>query len=149
MIDNIKLRGIYTLTFRDAKGNVTHSHTIKNRVVDTGLALFASSLVLDYVALGDSATAVVAGDTTLVNETERKAVASSSTSGNKKYISVFFGLAEAVGTINEVGSFSGGSLTADSGTLFSRISTENAELPITKTGSESLTIDYEVEVINA
>ena len=149
MLEKIKLKGVFTLTFRDKDGVITHQHKIKNRVVDTGLSIFANALSLDYIGVGDDDTAVSASDTTLGNETTRKAVASSSVSGNKRYISVYFGLSEAVGTIKEVGSFSGGSLTTDSGTLFSRISTEHTELPITKTSSESLTIDYEVEVINS
>ena len=148
MTDKIKTRGIFTLTFRDRHGRITRQYRMRNLIVDSGLAILASALTLDYIAVGSGTTAPAGSDTKLENETARKAVASSQSSGNKKYVSVYFGLNEANGTINEVGAFSGGSTAPNSGTLFSRISTESSELPVTKTNQESLTIDYEVEIVS-
>ena len=147
MQSKIKTKGIFTFTFRNAKGEVIRRFSFRNKVVDSGLGILASALTIDYIAVGSGTTAPTAGDTTLETEIDRKSISSSSSSGTKKFVSAYFGLTDAVGTINEVGSFSGGSLTADSGTLFSRVSIESNELPVTKTNSESLTIDYEIEIV--
>lgn len=120
----------------------------KNLVVDAGLNLLADGLngddiEINRVALGDTSTAAAAGDTALGNETIRKAPSSKTVSGNEIFVSTFFTASEANDTHEEVGHFVGGTNTKDSGTLYSRItSNEAADLPHTKTDTDSLTIDY-------
>ena len=64
-------------------------------------------------------------------------------------ISTFFDFTEANQEIKEIGLFVDGEETKDSGILFSRISTENSDIPITKQDTETLTIDYSLTLVNA
>lgn len=131
---------------------MTRQVRVANLVVDDGLNLLAQAIIgtsmeINFVALGDNATAAVAGDTQLQNETSRKAPSSTTSSGASAFVSTFFTATEAVDTHEEVGHFSGATSTANSGTLFSRIaSPDTSELPVTKTNTDSLTIDYKVTI---
>lgn len=112
---------------------------------------FAYTGKINYCALGTTSTPTTAGDTKLAVEVYRKLVSSltHNTSGTPTaYLSTFFTATETTGTYREIGHFIDGTATVDSGQLFSRISTpETAELPLTKSNTESLTIDYKVEII--
>jgi hypothetical protein len=95
-------------------------------------------------ALGNGSTPPDASDTTLEGEVARVLLASRSYSGAKAYYTAFYGLAEAVGTHTEMGLFMDADEgTPDDGTLWDRSLTS-----ITKTGIQSLTIDYEDEFSN-
>lgn len=142
--------GRYRLTFKDSDGKITRQYGYKdmqNLIVDGGLSALAGAISIDYIALGDGNTAVASGDTVLDNEVARKAVQDSIVVGAHKYFSTYFGQSEANGTIKEIGCFSGGSATLNTGTLISRISEESSDLPLTKNSSESLTIDYDLEIV--
>lgn len=157
MKTNISLKGKYSFTFRDKDGNITRQFSKENTVVNAGLTVVANLLSdlgtyttkrINYCAVGDSNTAVTAGDTTLGNEYERKTISSSNVSGDTLYFSTYFALNEAVGTIEEVGMFFDATETANSGVLFSKI-VGGSDLPITKDNTESLTIDYSLTISNA
>jgi len=124
-------KGKFFIKVINAKTNKIKNFEIHNIITATALAEMAKplngdspDLEIKYVAVGDDDTAVTGNETTLVNETERKAVATLSIVSNTIVQSEFVLLkAEAVGTIEEVGIFCGSSAGAavDSGTLLSRI----------------------------
>ena len=124
---------------------------VHNKVVDRGTEILARIIsgdvtytgVINYCALGTATTAGAAGDTQLVTETYRKAKSSGTFASNQAYISTFFTATEVTGTFGEVGHFVDGTGSANSGRLFSRIGDpDTTELPVTKTNTETLTIDY-------
>ena len=74
MKDTLKLKGTYHFEIKDTDGNVRDSWTVENVVTNAGkaqLALLAgdaSAVPFTYLAVGTSATAVAATDTTLTAE---------------------------------------------------------------------------------
>lgn len=127
VIDNLVSRGGRTILARILKGDITYSGEI------------------NYCALGTGEAASTTSDTKLATEQHRKQISSGAYSNYKTYISTFFTAGEFQGTIKEIGHFIDGAAGADTGQLWSRIADpETAELPITKTAIQSLTIDYEI-----
>ncbi len=127
-----------------------------NAVVVAGRAVLARLLAgdatysgeINYCALGDYTATATGTDTELGNEKYRKLISSQTSADNVAYISTFFTATEVDGTFEEVGHFIDGTGTKDSGQLFSRISSPNtAELPVVKSNTESLTIDYKVVLL--
>ena len=124
---------------------------IDNLIPTTGRAAIANnltavspspaSLLVNYVALGSNATTPANADTTLGTETYRNAIASRTNSSNIAYLTGFFSATETSGTYREVGLFINGTGSADSGTLFS-----HAAVNITKSTSETLTVDWTVTI---
>jgi hypothetical protein len=98
---------------------------------------------VNYHAMGTGNNSPAAGDTQLQTESTRKLLASKTYSGNKAYYTAFYAASEAVGSFTEIGLFINGSATANSGTLWDR-----SLLAITKSNTQTLTIDYEDTFIN-
>lgn len=125
VINNLVSRAGRTIMARLLKGDRTYSGEI------------------NYCALGTGDTGSTTSDTTLETEQHRKQVSSGAYSTYHTYISTFFTAGEFQGTIKEIGHFIDGAAGVDTGQLWSRIADpETAELPITKTDIQSLTIDY-------
>lgn len=99
------------------------------------------NIYVNYTALGTGTNTPANGDTTLQTETFRKLTASGNGVSNAAIISAFYTAAETSGTFREAGLFINGTASANSGTLFSRIA-----INITKTTSQTLTIDYTITV---
>jgi len=96
-------------------------------------------------ALGTGTTPAADSDTTLETEGFRKLLSSVSYSGASAFYTAFIDLAEAVGSWTEMGLFMNADAgTPDDGTLWDRTLES-----ITKTNSQSLTIDYEDDFQNA
>ncbi len=134
---------------------LTRRLVVKNLIPTVGRTVFAMILAgtftytgkINYCALGTSATAAANGNTQLGTEVFRKLVSSSTFANNIAYISTFFTANETTGTYYEVGHFIDGTATVNTGQLFSRIADpETAELPLTKSNTESLTVDYKVTI---
>jgi hypothetical protein len=104
----------------------------------TGNISTVDEVGVNYHALGSGSTPAADADTELETETTRALLSSRSYNNNKAYYTAFYGLAAAIGTHNEMGLFINGSASADSGVLWDR-----TLLTIVKSGSQSLTIDYE------
>jgi len=139
-------------TVRDAKtGRVKRKIKYHNLVTTAGKTAIAtnladptpnpSSIFVNYCAVGTDDTAANAADVTLGAELARNPISSNNVSGNVAYLTGFFAAAEAVGTIKEVGFFINGSSVEDSGTLLSR-----TVVNITKSGSETLTLDIQITI---
>jgi len=135
-------------TCKNADGSVAWKDEKKNLIAKVGRSVFAAILAhvttntgaIEWGALGDDTTAPAASDTTLGNETIRKAPNSygqgAGDNTNKAYITFIFAVDEAVGTHKEFGTFIDGSAAADSGVLFSHVAVDWV-----KTDQQSLTID--------
>jgi hypothetical protein len=143
------------LTARVFRGEkLVQSMTRKNLVVDAGLAILANRLadatpdsdcLVTYVAVGTGTDAPAAGNTTLQTETKRKAVASRANSGGIAAISTVFAAGEVpTSTLKEVGLFVGGTIAADSGTLFAR---QNIDVAVT--ALDSVFIDWRITLAAA
>lgn len=139
-------------TIRDAKtGKVKRVKKFHNLLPTVGRTAIAnnlanvapspSSILINYVGVGTDATAAANGQTQLLVEIARNAVASRTNASNIAYITGFFGATEAIATLREAGLFINGTATANSGTLFSRV-----VINITKSGTETLTLDWTITV---
>jgi len=129
VLDNTVTRNGREVLARLLKGDTTYTGEIK------------------YCELGSADTASTTGDTALGNYKYRKQVSSKAYSTYTTYVSTFFTASETSGTYKEIGHYIDGTATENSGVLFSRIADpETAELPITKTTNQSLTIDYSVSL---
>lgn len=104
-----------------------------------------SEILCNYIALGDSSTTPVTGDTTLGNEVYRKLLASKTYSANKFYATGFFLSTDTNGTYEEVGIFIAGSASADSGALLSHLLLNS----LSKTNVQSLTLEIEITMQDA
>lgn len=100
-----------------------------------------SSLRVNYVALGSGSTTPANGNTQLNTEVYRNTTASQTNSNNTAYITGFFSAVETTGTYAEAGLFIGASGTANSGSLFSHVL-----ISITKSATETLTVDWTVTI---
>jgi|GEM_PF-6141636 len=122
----------------------------ENVVCDSGKAVLAQHLANDftytipnYCLLGTNAAAGDHANTILGAETYRKLINSRAAIGLATYLSTWFMAAECSGTYYEIGHVIGGTASANTGQLWSRIADpDTAELPITKSTAESLTVDY-------
>jgi len=99
------------------------------------------SIDVSYFAVGTGITPVTEGDTTLGTEVFRKAFTSKSWNG-KQFVAICqLSPTEANYSITEVGIFSGGSLTADTGNLLS-----HALRPIEKNSNITYNIIYRLNL---
>jgi hypothetical protein len=147
----LKLKGVYKFTLEDINTGKKRVFEYENLIPTVGRTAIAehltnaspspASLRCNYTALGTGTNAPANGDTQLQTETFRKAIASQTKSNNIAYMTAFYTAAEAIGTHREAGVFINGTGTANSGTLFSRVA-----INITKSGTETLTIDYSITI---
>ncbi len=153
----IKIKINVVGTFRDARtGKITGRFAGHNLAVNTGLNSIAARLAgtdipankkatINYCAVGTGVTAPDPTDTTLETEVFRKQVSVRSSTLNVARFRTFFNTAEANETLRELGLFGDdATATGDSGTLFCRLAINK-----TKTSSETLTLDWEIQVAAA
>ena len=123
---------------------MTKEKIVKNLITTRGRSVIAQRLandttytgIINYGALGSSATAVANADTQLTAEVFRKVVASASTTNNIAFIDFFYSKADTNGTYQEFGTFIDGSAGANTGRIFTHALTGGW----TKTSSESMTV---------
>ena len=115
MKDSLGLRGQLTLTLRGPTGEVKETRTVKNLVVNTGLAHITSRMtgtaqaVMSHMGLGEGTTAAAAGDTAIESPLgSRKALGSMTVTGANNesvtYVTTF-DPGEATGAVTEAGVF--------------------------------------------
>lgn len=105
----------------------------------TGNIAALTDIIVNVHAMGTSNTSPSNGDTQLGAETVRKVLTSKTFSNNRAYYTIFYAATEAVGTFAEIGLFiNGNPSVANSGVLWDR-----SLLSITKSNTQTLTIDYE------
>ncbi len=151
-IENAGFKGHWKFTIRDAKtGEIKRVQEYDNIIPTAGRSKMAEALAGDlstiaeievnFTSLGSGSTAPANGDTTLDTEVFRKVVASATFSTNKLFITAFYTAGDVSGTFAEAGLHINGTGVVDSGTLFSRVL-----ISVTKSGTETLTIDYTVTI---
>lgn len=140
-------------TLRDAiTGEIKEVQEVHNIVPTVARAAIAnylthasptpSTLYVNKGAVGTGTNAPANGDTTLQTETYRNNIASSVSSSNVAYLSMFLNASEAASsTLREAGLFIGGSGTVDTGTLLSRVA-----INIVKGVADTLTLDWTITV---
>ena len=111
---------------------------IANNLTD---ATPTNTMLITHAALGSSGTTPANGDTTLGTEVYRNAIASLTNASNIGYATAFYNATETSGTYAEAGIFSNGTGAADSGILLSHVL-----ISVTKSTSETLTIDWELTI---
>jgi hypothetical protein len=148
----LKLKGVWKFTIRDAKtGKIKRIQSYENLIPTAGRSKIAEALAGDLTgiseveinktSLGTGSTAPVNGNTTLETEVFRKDVASATFSSNKLFVTAFYTAIEVTGTFAEAGLHIDGTGAVDTGTLFSRVL-----ISVTKSASETLTVDYTVTI---
>jgi len=119
-----------------------------NLVVLTGRAVVARRLIgdltysgtIDYGALGTSATAVNAADTTLGAEVARKLFARRTRTNAQANFDFYYSQADTNGTYQEFGAFIDGTASANTGQLFNHLLTGGW----TKTNTEAMTVSLQL-----
>lgn len=125
-------------------------YTFENQIVLVGREVFTRILtndttytgIINYGALGTSATAISDAQTTLVAEVKRKGVAVYSRTGDSATVRFFYSKADTSGTYQEFGTFIDGTSTVDTGVMFNRVLTGGW----TKSASESLTVTVQFDL---
>ena len=100
--------------------------------------------IVNYGALGTSATAAAVSDTQLGTETYRKALSSGTYSSNIAYLENFYTASEVSGTFQEYGFFIDGTGSANTGQLFNRFVTTTV-----KSSVESLNVQSIITINNS
>ena len=149
--DEMKMVGKLVFTVRDKlTGRIKRKYQYKNLIPTVGRTMIADNLTntspdnvmrVTHVALGDDATAPANGDTILGNEVYRNAQASQTNADNVAFFTGFFDALEVVDTFAEAGLFANATGAADSGILLSHVA-----ISITKSNTETLTIDWTVTI---
>jgi len=149
--EGLTLKGHYKFTIRDAEtGEVKRVYDYENLIPTVARAMIANNLTdstptnamrINYTALGTGVTAPANADIKLETESFRKEVSSETNASNIAYFTAFYTAAEVSGTFREAGVFCDATGVADSGVLFSRVA-----INITKSVTESLTVDYAITI---
>jgi len=148
--EGLKLHGVWRFTIRDAAtGKIKRVQEYKNLIPTIGRRQIAKGLsggfivvaeaAINFTSLGSGTNAPANGDTQLQTEVFRKTVASNTFSANQLFVTAFYTATEAVGTHREAGLHINGTVTVNSGILFSRVA-----INVVKSATETLTIDYSI-----
>lgn len=146
--DKMNVTGKVTLKHIDAAGNTISENTVKNLVVDAGLAYIAGRMKetgrpdqMSHMALGASSQTPAAGDTALVSQLSTRVsltTAGGTVSGNTVTYTASFPAGQSTGAVVEAGIFN----ASTSGTLLCRTT-----FPvINKQAGDSLVVTWVVTV---
>jgi hypothetical protein len=151
MKEDVKNIGIYNFTIRHATtGAVLRTYRYRNIVPTVARTMIANNfayasptntMAITHCALGSSGTTPTNADTQLGTEVYRNAIASLTNAANIVYATGFFDATETSGTYAEAGIFANGTLTTNSGIIVSHVL-----ITITKTTSETLTLDWTLTI---
>lgn len=129
---------------------LVREYKVTNLITTVGRSVVAQRLandttytgVINYGALGSSATAVANGDTTMTTEVFRKVVASASDTTNQAFIDFFYSKTDTNGTYEEFGTFIDGTASVDTGQMFTHALTGGW----VKSASESMTVSCQYTI---
>jgi hypothetical protein len=146
-LDNVNTIGTLEIIVTDADGKVKDSRLLKNLIVSSGKALFASRLigvassVASHIAVGTNNTAEAIAQTALSAELARVALASTTNVTTNvandavQYVATF-GAGTGTGALVEAGIFN----AASAGTMVSRV-----VFPVVNKGaSDTMTITWKI-----
>lgn len=119
--EHVKPTGRLHIELLDADGNLVESRDVDNLVVTAGLTFLAARAVgtptaMSHMAAGTGITAAALGNTALVTEAGRVALASATSSAGVITYTATFGPGVATGSITELGIFNASS----AGTMLAR-----------------------------
>jgi hypothetical protein len=143
MKDSMRVRGIITARLFGPDGRLKQEVVTENIITNAGRQMIIDRLqgntpaVADYIAIGTSATAAAAADTTLVAEVARAQATLSQPDAHTDRAVYTFGAGVGTGTIQEAGRLN----AAAAGTLLAR---GILGASVTKTASDSLQMTYDV-----
>ena len=159
--DNVPFKGVFTVTHRDAEGEIIRQFNGENLIPNEGLECISDLMfgttectgetVFSYIALGTSGTAPVDGDTVLnaeditcVRVGDAAVATNTGTTGERIFtISSIFSGASCEGTaFLETGVFDRSCGECVSGNLLATLTFTS----ITLASGETLTIDYNIKV---
>ena len=145
--DQIKITGHAKFTLRDIVTGKERVIEYDNLITTVGRTMLADNLTngspdntprINWVSLGSGTTAPANGDTALETFTYANAIASETNASNVAYFTGFFDATETTGTYREAGLFADSTDGTD-GILFSHVA-----IDITKSATETLTVDWTV-----
>lgn len=141
--DELKVIGDVSVKLFDKDGNVKDERTIKNLVVTVGKQFIASRMTgtttaMSHMAIGSSATAAAAGNTTLGTELGRVALSAATSSGTVVTYSASFPAGTGTGAVVEAGIFN----AASAGTMLCR----TTFAVVNKGAEDSMSITWQVTV---
>lgn len=151
--ENQGIVGIFTITVIDGiTGKIKSRKEIKNKVVLVGRQTLANQFMpspetacaFTNIAIGSGETAWNDTQTTLIAETTRVGLVSTGSGEGSATCAAVFPAGTATGTHKEIGVFLNGSLTANSGVLWSRILYN-----VTVGAPDPLYIDYRLTLLNS
>lgn len=129
---------------------LVREYEVENLITTEGRAVLAARLandttytgIINYGALGSSATAPANADSQMTTEVFRKIVASTSDTDNVAFIDFFYSKADTNGTYQEFGTFIDGTGSANTGQMFTHALTGGW----TKSASESMTVSCQYTI---
>jgi len=136
--------GQLDIVLRDKNGKIKDRQTVKNLIVDTGLAYIADRMAdaaesaMSHMAVGTGSTAAAAGNTTLGTEAGRVALTSSTQTNEDIVYIATFSAGTGTGAITEAGLFN----AASAGTMLCR----TVFSVVNKAASDSLQITWTVSI---
>lgn len=137
--------GTLEIVLRDADGNIKEVRKLKNIITDVGKAFIAGRMsasgtptAMSHMAIGTGTTAAAAGQTTLVTESARSALSSTTVSTNTVTYAATFGAGSGTGAVTEAGILN----AASAGTMLNR-TTFSA---INKGASDTISITWVVTI---
>ncbi|MGL5709960.1 MAG: hypothetical protein ACRCW9_03850 [Cetobacterium sp.] len=142
MSNKIKIEGLVQIledgvVVREAKNMIMDSPFTDIMDMMRGTAFTVADYELEYCAVGNDDTIVTSSDTLLGNEIKRVLYTNRYRSGFQNIYEFVFLKADANDTLKEIGFFLNGSITIDTGKLWSRVLINP---PYVKTSAKELTI---------
>lgn len=141
--DFIKATGDVKIVITGPDGQIKEEQEVKNLVVTTGRNFIAGRMtgtttIMSHMAIGSSATAAAAGDTTLGTELGRVAISSGTTSGAVTTYAATFPAGTGTGAVVEAGIFN----AASSGTMLCRVTFA----VVNKGANDTMTITWQITI---
>lgn len=144
--DVVRVTGHVRFTVRNADGSIAQVEENHNIETTVGMAVIANALWnpsaaprVTHVELGSGTNAATAGDTALQTPVYRNALASGNNVSNVVSLTGYYNLTETSGTFREAGLFIAGTGTLGTGTLLARTA-----MNVTKTTSQTLTVEWAI-----
>lgn len=143
--DNFKAIGTLEIVVTDQDGNIKESLQLKNIVTDLGkgwiaarMSATATPAPMSHMAIGTGVTGAVSSQTTLVTESARSALTSTTVTANSTTYVATFGAGAGTGAVTEAGIFN----DPTTGTMLNR-TTFSA---INKGASDTISITWVITI---
>lgn len=146
-----EVQSLFNFFVRELNNSCKTTVEIYENIVPTvGRTMLANNLTnvsptnvprIKYAEVGSGTNTPANGDTAMQTSVYRNVIASITNAANIAYATAFFNATETTGTYREAGIFCDGTASAGTGVLLSRVA-----INVTKTSSETLTIDWALTI---